>query len=775
MFVTDWLSDLMKTSSHTKAPTDIILELSKVLAQLNLSKQGTEEWMAVLVSLCNLTDSCLGAVRKLDQGAMCAFLQDSASLSLTSIVLDTGMRVFRHIDRNQTKRARSEGYLAWNQKALNLTKNLLEFLGEQVQQSQELREHAGDMTISGRYAEEARCEYAYLNLTFKCITMLVPNCEENRALRLDTQSAIHLLCEGILGSFMDIFMASVESNEVNDVYISRRWTLAKFYISHLRPLASHLFKDICSLRSDAATCRGLVRYLLFFMRGRFTTSETIKRNHPQIQSEIVKVVGIVEDILVSTILETERASDDDKHAVIHEFSMAPGPRAAFSFAEPLSEYEWDVGRLKFLLKIIGMFDEFPETLQLHLYPPKRIAIQDSLFDRVVDCVDTINTCEFLTTLPLGTACTKVASLIGSMVKTLDGSFQLTFAADIMAMIDRMPSENLHTLLSCFPYDSLSSCVNLDSLTNRCTDEWRHACSLLSDEHVVVDAFYAMHPHVACLASIFSNVERRRTLSDDIKVRLIGWSAEILGDAHGLLKFVQDDIKSLRKVSRTIEDIVAFLQSMQPLQSAELILFLNAIVSWEDLPFQCRPLPRASIARFLASCCAVEISEDSHMAEIKNLLVILYNTLLSDSEWVVIHATLMSLVLFKKGTRYPQLLDTCIPEAFHDVILSLLKPPNDKTTLSISTEDSQLFWSMVDVRTKCLRSQKFSNHTVSDLQTMSGSLPTSYACMSALSTVAEYLKALNNAQVDNHELRNKLTEELARIQRLAQNQNELPNE
>lgn len=36
-----------------------------------------------------------------------------------------------------------------------------------------------------RYAEDARSEYVYLNITFKSIVLLVPNCVKDRNIRLE--------------------------------------------------------------------------------------------------------------------------------------------------------------------------------------------------------------------------------------------------------------------------------------------------------------------------------------------------------------------------------------------------------------------------------------------------------------------------------------------------------------------------------------------------------------------------------------------------------------
>ncbi|KAF9170971.1 hypothetical protein BGX21_007426 [Mortierella sp. AD011] len=400
VFITDWLSDLSKSSDNSSAPTPVIMELSRVLVQLNLNRQETEEWMPLLISLCNLADACLVAVRNLTQSAITSFVKDKACMALAAIVLDTGKRVFGHPDRSQTKRERSKSYIEWSQKTLNLTKNFQVFVGEQIQKDNELREHAADMTIGVAnmllgYADEARSEYAYLNLAFKCIVMLVPNCKDSRSIRFETQGAIRVICEGILGAFHDIFSTCSQNQQVSESYVSRRWTLAKFYIAQLRSLAAVLFKDICSSGSDSAACRSLIRYILFYTRSRFISSEAIKNNHPGIQSEIAKFVNAVEEIIVSGLFGSERAPDDEKRALIHEFALASGPRAAIDLGEPLSDYEWDMGRLKFLLKVISIFDEFSPTLQLQLYPTRGATGPDSILSKIVDCANVIGLREFV--------------------------------------------------------------------------------------------------------------------------------------------------------------------------------------------------------------------------------------------------------------------------------------------------------------------------------------------------------------------------------------------
>lgn len=64
-----------------------------------------------------------------------------------------------------------------------------------------------------------------------------------------------------------MYRTCVDNTKVIDGFFKRRWTLARFYMAHFKMLVSSLFKDICSAGDEAVACRGLLRYLLFFLRG----------------------------------------------------------------------------------------------------------------------------------------------------------------------------------------------------------------------------------------------------------------------------------------------------------------------------------------------------------------------------------------------------------------------------------------------------------------------------------------------------------------------------
>ncbi|KAF9438780.1 hypothetical protein BGZ76_004856 [Entomortierella beljakovae] len=432
--------------------------------------------------------------------------------------------------------------------------------------------------------------------------------------------------------------------QLSESFVSRRWTLARFYVTQLRSLANPLFRNILGSGSDSADCRGLLRYVLFFMRSRLISSDVIINKYPEIQAEIVKFVTVIEETIVSALISQEKAYDEYKRSIIHEFALASGPRVAFGITEPLSNFEWNMGRLKFLLKIISIFDEFSPNLQLQLYPTHETSGSESIISGIIECVNTAGLLEFgavrvegsgqengdlyfrilsdlctfafllqpkqfakmevdmiglvlgqsklwsliaedwwtcishklgqefiemqagvlmnlLVSLPTGITSQKVGGLIACIIPLLDEQSQLKLTRKMTEIIDSETHQYIQTLLIYFPYECLSS-----------------------------------------------SSECQLSISDDVRACLVSWSVEIIGGAFELLLLVKDDKGALNKVSRTVSDLVVFLQVMQPIQSSELIQVLDTIISWDSLPLEKRPLSKISVARFLSSCSDINIPE-----------------------------------------------------------------------------------------------------------------------------------------------------------------------
>ncbi|KAF9965405.1 hypothetical protein BGZ70_004896 [Mortierella alpina] len=587
-----------------------------------------------------------------------------ASLTLASIILETGMRVFRHIDRSQERRERSDSYTLWNKKTLDLTKHLQEFAGEQVQQSADLRARAGDLTIGIcnmliRYAEMARSEYVYLNLAFKFIVMLAPNCLNNRSARLERPAAVRLLSESILGTLLDIFHVCSESADVGEKFLKRHWILAQFY-------------------------------------SRFIMSEAIKKNHPAVQLEMLKFVGTVEDIVVPVLLAAQASPDMDVFAVLQEFSTSSGPRAVFPIMEYLTDNEWNLGRLYFLLKTLSLFDEFTPSLQLQLYPLEKSSWRGSLLSRVVDCVSAMDLYEVMS------------------LKSQEGE---------------QDSSDLYVRI----------------LSELCTFV-----------HLVQPKQFA-RLQVDMMGLVLGRSEILSILATD------WWSC--MADSLGQ-EFTRKQVNVLTAlISCTVEYIVAFLSSMQPLQGPELIQVLNTFQSWEDLPERKRPLSKFSMSLFLRSCSAVRITEDSQMIKLKALLSGFYSDLLEDKEWIVAHESLQSLLSLLEHASCRDLASACVPAKFQKIVQVMQDLGDDSRSTAL--DDARPFWGGFSSRVKQLESSTFSVSSVGDLQSGLKAEPSPQACIASLSTATRMLRAMGGTVAEDVAFRNRLKLELAELKKLLQ--------
>lgn len=151
-----------------------------------------------------------------------------------------------------------------------------------------------------------------------------------------------------------------------------------------------------NMQSESQSIWMLIKFL---HPRRVCSNEVIRRKHPDIQSEMIKFVNVVEEVIVAGIFSSQLALDEEKRATLQEFSISPGPRAVFDNSEALTEQEWILGRLYFLLKTITLFDEFSPSLQLQLYPVEKNSNYGSPFTRIVESLRALDLQEFL---PLAT-------------------------------------------------------------------------------------------------------------------------------------------------------------------------------------------------------------------------------------------------------------------------------------------------------------------------------------------------------------------------------------
>ncbi|KAG0278512.1 hypothetical protein BGZ95_003833 [Linnemannia exigua] len=719
VFVTDWLSDLIKSSSHTKAPTAVIQELAKVSDQLNLTRQETEEWMPLLNSLCNLTNSCLGVVRGLTQSALASFVADQTCIMLASIILETGTRVFRHLDRSQVKRARSEGYMAWNQRTLEMTKSFMEF-AEQVLQTNGVREHASDMVIAVcnmllRYAEDARSEYVYLNMTFKSIVMLVPHCVDSRNIRLEKGAVVRLLCDGVHGTIMDIYRTCVDisNTAVIDGFFKRRWTLAKFYMAHFKGLVSSLFKDICSSGAEATTCRGLLRYLLFFLRGRVCSDEAMRRKYPEIQMEMMKFVSMVEEVIIGGIFASQAALDEEKYTTLQEFSVSSGPRAVFDTTDALTEQEWILGRLHFLLKTITLFDELSPSLQLQLYPVEKNSSYGSPLTKIVESLRSLDPQEFLPAAiqnsdqDLGDIYTRTLTELVTFAHLVQPRQFAKLQIDMIGLV--LGSSELVSLLAVDWWTCISARFGQTFTTSQ----------------------------ILVLMELLSTLPIGRSSQ---KVRLLLCSMLSLLDESSQAT-VSSNLMTL--LDRTADNEQCTLLTCFP---------------YECLSGSSLNLLVAKYIMHRGSSCPTRDTMVALLAELYDYSLLRVGL----DDWTIVHETLNTLTVLSNHSRYPQLSQRCIPVPARHLVQNIQEM---ESGLMVPTDDSRRLLATLRARMKCLETSGFSGNTIRSLQNQSREQPSTLTCLSALTTATRYLETLHSHGKVDPVFTSRLIAELAKLQNL----------
>ncbi|KAG0051167.1 hypothetical protein BGZ83_004028 [Gryganskiella cystojenkinii] len=680
----------------------------------------------VLVSLTGLTDACLVAVSKLQVSLLARFLDGPEAMALSSTILNAGIRVFQHIDRSKTNQERSEGYRTWKDKTFSMSVSFQKFIGEQVQASAELRDHARTLTVQVCnllfvFAEEARSEYKFLNLACKCIDQLLPYCED-KSLQLERFRGVSILCDGLHGTLVELYHICKEKEKIPPEFFSRRQRISQFYCHYIKSMASQLFKYICQDDRENGECRGILRYLLFFMRGRLLTNSTMKTNHPNIHSELLKLVYLIEDIVPLAMFQSKLATDEQRLALIYEFAVAGGPRVVFlSSAEPLSEQEWRLGRVYFLLKTMTIFDEFSPALRLQLFPPEETGSGSSLLRMVVECVDSLawdeilypteasadhdgdhmsidivsDLCTFanllserqfirlqleMTELVLGRS--EFWSILARdwwicLSERLGVDFTRSTIVVLSELLSTLPVGTASMKISNLIRDLVSTLDDKDQMTvsgdivefmERILERDARPGDLFTFlTSFPFDILKESHQYVACLTSISCRGSKSTFISTETRDQLVLWSVEIVGGTQDLLQLVEDDDMSLSKVKCTIDAVIAFLVAMKPLEFLETKKVLNAISSWQNMTVKKRPISCTILAAFLESCSTVVSQDEQQQNELHSLLAILFESLGQDTDSTVQHASLMSMVSFYQTSASSSLVNMISSAGCEDVL------------------------------------------------------------------------------------------------------------
>ncbi|KAG0240460.1 hypothetical protein BGW41_006981 [Actinomortierella wolfii] len=612
---------------------------------------------------------------------------------------------------------------------------------------------------------------------------------------------------------------------------------AKEVISELKllNLTSKAFMRLIPYCFDTSEIRLNLSYVfmssgsLGYDMPRLLSNEACSNMHPSVYSEVVKFIGPLEDVCISTLLEgAENASSDEKFEVIYGLCYSGQPTTdKIDGIDPLTPYEWNYGQLHIVLRIMTIFDQLSPDLQLRLFPLSKITCLSepgpgsrfSLISSLVNCIVRLHREEFvplmdhkaqqpsedlylqvlsditifsllvqpeqfltlrvemlglvfhtsevvsllamdwwrciadrlgqsftveqvlllsemLGSIPNGVASDKLRRLIQSLCHLLDTSSQGVVIESVMNKLNDMSAN----LLCNFPFGSLAS-QNLEHFADKAMETWRGYFEHLEDLNIVVDVFYAMHPYIASLVSTFSSPQFAGGLHVEVQQSVAAWCVNLLIGCQELISFAQSRPKSIEKIACTVEHVVALLQVLQPLSTADLIQVLSTFVQWIPLTNELRPLSPCGLAQFLASCGAVEVFDEEEQATLN------------------------------AGSRSPEILQGVIPTAFAE---PARRYQNHEVLPGHTTgKEERVFWSQLQ--------QSLDGHappsipatatvpttTLRGLKTLSNPVVSKEDCLQGLRAASIYLEGLTQASPDSLDqgLRAQLMAEMWTLQSL----------
>ncbi|KAF9969871.1 hypothetical protein BGZ73_007595 [Actinomortierella ambigua] len=571
--------------------------------------------------------------------------------------------------------SRSASFKSWCKEAFEVQNNYYAFLDSQILPSATLRDACGGTltmvcNLFLMSAKEVISDLKTLNLTCKAFIRLIPFCYDTSEYRLNREGIVLFICLGTCSNAQETLSVGKLKSEREQAMHKRAFTLLRFFVSHLRHIIQALAMSLCRVDQSALKCRNYIRFTLFHLRSRLLSNDACAKMHSTVYNDVVKFIGPLEDVCIGTLLEgAEGASDDEKFEVFYEFCFSGRPNAnQLKDVKPLTAYEWNYGRLHIVLRTMTVFDQFSSDLQLRLFPPSKTVrgsadhrgsgSQFSLVTSLVNCLIQLRHDEFVplmdrkaqqpsedlylqvlsdlaifsllvqpvqfTTLRvemLGLLfhTSEVISLLAMdwwrcMADRLGQPFtveQVLVLSDMLSAVPNgMASHKLSRLIRslCYMLDA-----NLDTLTDKIMEAWRGCFEHLEDLSIVVDVFYAMHPYIVSLVSIFSNPQVSGVLHSEVHQSVAAWCVNLLIGCQELISFAQSRPKSTEKIACTVGHVVDLLRALQPLSRTDLIQVLSTFAQWIHLTEDLRPLSPCALAQFLASCGAVEVYEDEEKA------------------------------------------------------------------------------------------------------------------------------------------------------------------
>ncbi|KAG0036305.1 hypothetical protein BGZ82_004398 [Podila clonocystis] len=389
LILIEWLTErITSTERDVETIIAVIYDLSSVIQQLSLDREETERWIPLLDSICSLALACVNHISTLSEEDTTRMLQEPVFIALASVVFDT--IAFKHKDRQK-----SQAHKDWIFKILELARTFVTVVVNQV--AERNQPEATDATIRVcnmlcKFAKETRADYRYLSLNFSAIAKLIPFCKSRSSVQLNFSAIISLLCRGVYKA-IDTAMEATAQNS-GPMPVKTALALTRFYAAQLPTVVKLLGSELAREDEESIECMNMVKITLSSLRSRVLSNKILRRDHRTMLHETTRTICNIEEQIVSSLIGCTEISDDERYRLLCRLTSTSGSKSVLGALSPLSDKEWNLGRLYIALGILATLDEFSPALQLQVYPVENTS-DPSILLTLLKCVKALGLPEFV--------------------------------------------------------------------------------------------------------------------------------------------------------------------------------------------------------------------------------------------------------------------------------------------------------------------------------------------------------------------------------------------
>ncbi|KAG0029037.1 hypothetical protein BGZ81_004196 [Podila clonocystis] len=205
-------------------------------------------------------------------------------------------------------------------------------------------------------------------------------------------SIISLLCRGVHKA-IDTAMEATAQNS-GPMPVKTALALTRFYAAQLPTVVKLLGSELAREDEESIECMNMVKITLSSLRSRVLSNRILRRDHRTMLHDTTKTICNMEEQIVASLIGCTEITDDERYRLLCRLTSTSGSKSVLGALSPLSDKEWNLGRLYIALGILAAMDEFSPALQLQIYPVENTT-DPSILLTLLKCIKALGLPEFV--------------------------------------------------------------------------------------------------------------------------------------------------------------------------------------------------------------------------------------------------------------------------------------------------------------------------------------------------------------------------------------------